>query len=61
MRYSEKDIDELNEYHESIHMKCVREKIRRKCHSDCKWFGKRYQKCSCCRRNPNLKDNYDWR
>lgn len=24
----------------------------------CKWNGKRYQKCSCCRRNRNMKDNY---
>lgn len=24
----------------------------------CKWNGKRYPKCSCCRRNRNMKDNY---
>ena len=24
----------------------------------CKWNGKRHQKCSCCRRNRNMKDNY---
>jgi hypothetical protein len=29
------------------------------CHSDCIWFGKRHQKCSCCRRNLNIKDNYE--
>ena len=26
--------------------------------SDCKWKGKRYQRCSCCIRNRNMKDNY---
>ena len=25
----------------------------------CKWRGKRHQKCSCCARNPSLKDNYE--
>ena len=24
----------------------------------CVWNGKRHQKCSCCRRNRNMKDNY---
>lgn len=27
--------------------------------SDCYWrMIKRHQKCSCCRRNQNMKDNY---
>lgn len=25
----------------------------------CKWLGKRHQKCSCCRRNHGIKDNYE--
>lgn len=25
----------------------------------CKWDGKRHQKCSCCRRNMNMKDNWE--
>lgn len=25
----------------------------------CKWLGKRHQKCSCCRRNNGMKDNYE--
>lgn len=25
----------------------------------CKWDGKRHQKCSCCRRNHGIKDNYE--
>lgn len=25
----------------------------------CEWCGKRHQKCSCCRRNPILKDCYE--
>ncbi len=25
----------------------------------CKWNGKRPQKCSCCRRNRYMKDNYE--
>lgn len=29
------------------------------CHSDCRWFGKRHQKCSCCKRNLSIKDNYE--
>lgn len=29
------------------------------CHSDCRWFGKRWQKCSCCKRNLSMKDNYE--
>ena len=24
---------------------------------NCKWLGKRHQKCSCCRRNNGMKDN----
>lgn len=24
----------------------------------CEWLGKRHQKCSCCRRNANMKDNF---
>lgn len=24
----------------------------------CIWLGKRHQKCTCCRRNQNAKDNY---
>lgn len=24
----------------------------------CYWLNRRYQKCSCCRRNQNMKDNY---
>ena len=24
----------------------------------CKWEGKRYQKCTCCIRNREMKDNY---
>lgn len=24
----------------------------------CAWLGKRHQKCSCCRRNANMKDNF---
>ena len=32
-----------------------------KCHSDCIWFGKRHQKCSCCKRNLSMKDNYERR
>ena len=26
---------------------------------NCKWLGKRHQKCSCCRRNHGIKDNYE--
>ena len=26
---------------------------------NCKWLGKRHQKCSCCRRNSGMKDNYE--
>lgn len=26
--------------------------------ADCKWRGKRHQKCSCCIRNTGMKDNY---
>jgi hypothetical protein len=26
---------------------------------NCKWLGKRHQKCSCCRRNNGMKDNYE--
>ena len=26
---------------------------------NCKWLGKRYQKCSCCLRNHGIKDNYE--
>lgn len=26
---------------------------------DCKWKFVRHQKCSCCRRNRNLKDNFE--
>lgn len=29
------------------------------CHG-CKWKGKRHQKCTCCIRNGNMKDNYEW-
>jgi hypothetical protein len=25
----------------------------------CKWDGERHQKCSCCRRNHGMKDNYE--
>lgn len=25
----------------------------------CKWDGERHQKCSCCRRNLNMKDNWE--
>ena len=25
----------------------------------CRWWQTRYQKCSCCRRNRGLKDNYE--
>lgn len=25
----------------------------------CSWNGTRHQKCSCCRYNLNLKDNYE--
>lgn len=25
----------------------------------CRWWGVRPQKCSCCRRNANMKDNYE--
>lgn len=24
----------------------------------CAWKGKRHQKCTCCRRNVNMKDNF---
>lgn len=27
--------------------------------ADCKWKGKRHQKCSCCIRNKGMKDNYE--
>lgn len=27
--------------------------------SGCRWWGVRPQRCSCCRRNPNMKDNYE--
>ena len=27
--------------------------------NNCKWLGKRHQKCSCCRRNHGMKDNYE--
>lgn len=26
---------------------------------NCKWLGERHQKCSCCRRNHGMKDNYE--
>ena len=26
---------------------------------NCKWLGKRHQKCACCRRNHGMKDNYE--
>lgn len=26
---------------------------------NCKWLGKRHQKCSCCLRNHGIKDNYE--
>lgn len=26
---------------------------------DCKWKGKRHQKCSCCIRNISMKDCYE--
>lgn len=26
--------------------------------ADCEYKGKRHQKCSCCIRNRNMKDNY---
>lgn len=30
------------------------------CPLDCKWKLKnRWQKCSCCRRNKQMKDNYE--
>ena len=25
----------------------------------CHWKGRRHQKCSCCRRNRHMKDNYE--
>ena len=25
----------------------------------CRWWGVRPQKCSCCRRNLHMKDNYE--
>ena len=28
------------------------------CRPDCRWRG-RHQKCSCCRRNASMKDNYE--
>lgn len=28
--------------------------------ADCKWRGKRHQKCSCCIRNDGMKDNYQY-
>lgn len=31
------------------------------CTPDCRWYGTRHQKCSCCRRNWNMKDNYERR
>ena len=31
------------------------------CHKDCRWRGVRQQKCSCCRRNLFMKDNYERR
>lgn len=27
--------------------------------ADCKWKGKRHQRCSCCIRNRGMKDNYE--
>ena len=27
--------------------------------ADCKWKGKRHQKCTCCIRNRGMKDNYE--
>ncbi len=30
------------------------------CPSDCRWrIANRWQKCSCCRRNRHMKDNYE--
>lgn len=26
---------------------------------ECKWKGKRHQKCTCCVRNQSIKDNYE--
>lgn len=28
------------------------------CPKDCRWRN-RYQKCACCKRNANMKDNYE--
>ena len=29
------------------------------CSPDCRWHGTRHQKCSRCRRNRYMKDNYE--
>lgn len=34
--------------------------LRKMSCGDCKWKGKRHQKCSCCIRNNNMKDNYEY-
>lgn len=34
--------------------------LRKMSCGDCKWKGKRHQKCSCCIRNSNMKDNYEY-
>ena len=34
--------------------------LRKMSCTDCKWKGNRYQKCTCCIRNGNMKDNYEW-
>lgn len=34
--------------------------LRKMSCGDCKWKGERHQKCSCCIRNNNMKDNYEY-
>lgn len=38
--------------------KAALDDLRKLSCTDCKWQGKRQQKCSCCIRNTGMKDNY---
>lgn len=49
----------LPEGHGHVCADCVRKASEALNSCDgCVWWGVRPQKCSCCRRNVNMKDNY---
>lgn len=56
MRYHSEEITSI--------LKCVQrlgelEDIEKQNCAGCVWKSKRHQKCSCCKRNYDLKDNYE--